>query len=140
MFVISLLVCNFFILLTSVSSPCIGLKWFLHQAWLRRSTWSFQLTSKCYNVKYGLLCDVSHRFICILISSYTEEIKSNQKQYSTFILDFERVTPFLAKSRNPRQGKYWILKSLNIDIFEEYDGFQIITGNVVTKWNQFRCQ
>ena len=32
-------------------------------------------------------------------------------------LHFQRVMPFLAKSRNPRQGKYKILKSLNIYIF-----------------------
>ena len=35
---------------------------------------------------------------------------------SILILNFERVTPFLAKSRNPQQGKYLILKSLKIDI------------------------
>ena len=34
-------------------------------------------------------------------------------KYQPSILDFERVTSFLAKSRNPQQGKYQILKSLN---------------------------
>ena len=34
-----------------------------------------------------------------------------------FILNFERNTPFLPKSRNPQQGKYQILKFSNINIF-----------------------
>ena len=43
-----------------------------------------------------------------------------------YILNIELVIPFLVKSRNPWLGKYPILKFLNIDIFEEFEGFQVI--------------